>query len=133
LYEIMEPNEVVPQFIMGPFKGWQKHYPEEENQHTFADLVHDQPEWVLKNAGIKARRADFPQPTQFIGVYIEETKQIVLYEGHHRSAAVALAVSEGKPIDFNQNPTIAITSMGPDEAEQLKKTVQNNSANPAKK
>ncbi len=29
LYDIPKPNIVIPQFLMGPFQGWQKPYPQD--------------------------------------------------------------------------------------------------------
>lgn len=129
LYEITRPNEDVPKFRMGPFHGWQKHY-EEKNTHTFADLVRDHTEWVLGNIGVCSRLENFPQGTQFIGLYFEAEDAVVLYEGHHRAAAIALAVFQGKPVVFKENPTIALTRVAGDAVSFLQAMLQNKSENP---
>jgi len=108
LSELMRPNEDVPKMRMGLFPGWQKQY-QDKNVHTFEDLVRDHTAWVRANSGVRSRLADFPQATQFIGLYLKQDDVIVLYEGHYRAAAVALAVYDGRPIPFLQNPTIALT------------------------
>jgi len=118
LYEILDPNQVVLKFLIGPFPGWQKHF-EEKNTHTFEYLVSDKTEWVKENIGIKTRREHFPQQTQFIGLYLEDKQKIVMYEGHHRSAAISLAVFENDPIVFTSNPTIALTTITGDSSKLL--------------
>jgi hypothetical protein len=118
LYEIPDPNQTVPKFLIGPFPGWQKLF-EEKNVHTFEDIVRDKTEWVKENIGIKTRRENFPQSTQFIGLYLEDKQKIVMYEGHHRSAAISLAVFENYPIVFTSSPTIALTTITGDSSKLL--------------
>lgn len=129
LYEIENPNELIPKFRLGPFHGWQKHY-EEKNIYTFEDLVRDHYEWVSQNIGVRSRMKAFPQNTQCIGLYIEQDDTIVLYEGHHRAAAVALAVHDGTPISFQTNPTIALTSIQGDARALLDRLLTEKSENP---
>ncbi len=123
LYEISSPNETIPKFRIGPFDGWQKHF-EKKNVHTFEDLVHDHTAWVSQNIGVRSRLQQFPQPTQFIGVYLEQDDVVVLYEGHHRAAAIALAVHQGTPIHFEINPTIALTTVQGDASELLARLLE---------
>ncbi len=118
LYEILDPNQTVPKFLMGPFPGWQKLF-EEKNAKSFEDLVYEKTDWVLDNIGIKSRRENFPKSAQFIGLYLEDIQKIVMYEGHHRSAAIALAVFEKDPIVFESNPTIALTTISGNSSELL--------------
>lgn len=133
LYEITTPNQLIPEFVMGPFGGWQKHYPEEErNVHTFADLVKDQTDWVKNNIGVKSRQENFPQGTQFIGIFFPEEDNIVLFEGHHRAAAVALAHYQNKPINFQIKPVIALTTFRPEERHFITELLKNGSHNPQK-
>lgn len=129
IYEVMDPNRSVPEFRLGPFQGWQKHY-EEKNVHTFADLVRDHTEWVRGNVGVRSRLEHFPQGTQFIGLYLEAEDAVVLYEGHHRAAAIALAVYDGKPLKFSRHPTIALTVLSGDDALLLETMLQNKSERP---
>jgi hypothetical protein len=119
LYEVSDPAQVIPKFLMGPFRGWQNHY-EEKNIHTFVELVRDHTDWVADNIGVRTRKTDFPVDTQFIGVYIKDEGRIVLYEGHHRAAAIALAAHEGSSISFTTNPVIAITEMGTEDTKQFR-------------
>ncbi|PIR03436.1 MAG: hypothetical protein COV60_00285 [Candidatus Magasanikbacteria bacterium CG11_big_fil_rev_8_21_14_0_20_43_7] len=119
--EIPDPNSIVPQFLMGPYRGWQKQYAEEEaNTHTFADLVRDNIQWVKENIGVKTRTENFPQSTQMIGVYAEDEGKIILYEGHHRATAIAFRVHEGDPIVFAENPTIAVVKMNGEDLSKFR-------------
>ncbi len=111
IYAIEDPLHTIPEFRMGPFRGWQNNYPEEEkNTHTFADVVSGKREWVANNIGIQSRMKEFPQDTQFIGIYVEDVDQVILFEGHHRAAAVALSVHDKQPLVLGE-PTIALTSV----------------------
>ncbi|PIR75025.1 MAG: hypothetical protein COU34_04970, partial [Candidatus Magasanikbacteria bacterium CG10_big_fil_rev_8_21_14_0_10_43_9] len=121
IYEITHPNETIPTFLMGPFRGWQRHYPKEEaHTHSVADLVHDHTGWVQENARVHLLQDHFPERTQFIGVYAEEEDAIILFEGHHRAAAVALQVHDGDPLSFFTPPTIALTEMTAEKIRHLR-------------
>lgn len=128
IYEITDPNKVIPAFRIGPFQGWQQHFME-KNRHTFADLVRDKTDWVSQNIGVRVRLEHFPDSTQFIGLYVEDEDAIVLYEGHHRAAAIALAIHRGTPITFQTNPTIALTSVAGDVLPLLNRLLEQGSEN----
>lgn len=132
LYEITEPNIVIPEFRMGPFRGWQTHF-EEKLQHTFRDLVEKAPEWVRSNAGIQNRLHDFPEVTQFMGAYLPSKNVIMLLEGHHRCAAITLAQLDGKPIVFGKNPLIAITVITPEDEMRFIELIEFDNSNPLKR
>lgn len=129
LYEIVDPNKIVPHFLIGPFQGWQKHF-EEKNSRIFEELICEKTDWVQQNTGVKIRRANFPQSTQFIGLYLEDKQQIVVYEGHHRAAAISLAVFENNPIVFTSNPTIALTTISGDSTKFLDYLLSNKANKP---
>ncbi len=129
LYEIEQPDEIVPAFRMGPFHGWQKRY-EEKNVHTFQELVRDHHDWVASNSGVQSRMRQFPRRTQFIGMYLENEDVVVLYEGHHRAAAIALAVAQRKPIVFETNPTIALTTIRGNAQALLDRLLKEKNENP---
>lgn len=129
IYEITDPNKVIPAFRIGPFQGWQQHFME-KNRHTFADLVRDKTDWVSQNIGVRVRLEHFPDSTQFIGLYVEDEDAIVLYEGHHRAAAIALAVHQGTPMTFSANPTIALMSVSGNVSPFLDQLLEQGSENP---
>ena len=130
LYEIENANDTIPQFRMGPFQGWQKHY-EDKLVHTFADLDRDHAEWVAGNVGVKDRLANFPQGTQFIGMHLEDDDAVMLYEGHHRAAAVARAAhSDYQSIKFYTNPVIAMTTISKEEMPLLQEMLDSGTGRP---
>ncbi len=116
LYKIENIYDVVPNFLMGPFRGWQQHF-EEKNVHSFADLIQTNREWVEDNVGVKSCLEQMPDKVEFIGIYIEEDDTIVLFEGHHRCAGITLAGGHG--IELKTSATIALTTMNRDEKRDI--------------
>jgi len=109
-YEILDPLKSVPQFKVGPTPSWQAHFPESErNQHTFEDLVNGDSFHGddKKNDKTRSMLVTFPKSTEFIGVVLAD-KTVVLMEGHHRAAAIALAAQKGEKVKMSGLPTIAI-------------------------
>jgi len=105
-YVILDPVQTVPHFQIVPSPAWQINFSKDErNKHTFAELFekvtfqYDKVRGILNN---------FPEPTEFIGICLPN-KKIVLVEGHHRASALTLAKKEGRKINFNKLPTIALT------------------------
>lgn len=117
-FEVLSPNQSIPKFLIGPTKTWQAHFSEnEKNIHNFKTLVSRIS--YQNNEKIQAIKHNFPTKTEFIGVVLENNV-IVLLEGHHRATAVALAQKEKKPINFVNNPTIALTPISKDEEKLFK-------------
>jgi len=129
LYSIENPNESIPDFLLGPFKAWQGHF-DEKLVHTFRDLVAKKQEWVRENSGIKSRLNKFPADTQLIGVYLPKSDQIMILEGHHRCSAVALAVASGTPIHFEKAPVIALTTIDDTDLALFEKLISFDSRHP---
>lgn len=130
LYEVLDPNEQLPNFIIGPFQGWQKHFDascKEWTEHTFADLAQQKPEVLSGNSKIAGIMRNFPAQTTLIGIYLKSNGKIVCYEGCHRCAAVTLAKSLGVPINFAVNPTIAITEFSPEDEKLFEKILHRGS------
>lgn len=98
---------IVPHFRVGPTQSWQGNFPEgERNRYTFAALVNRVS--YEQNEKVRAILADFPEPTEFIGIIMPD-QSIVDIEGHHRATALAIAAKKGKEVNFNQLSTIALT------------------------
>lgn len=116
-FEIADPMGVIPQFRMGPYKSWQDHFAE-KNVHTFADLVREKHEWVANNSGVQRMLQEFPGDTLILGLYLESSGAIVVFEGHHRCAAVALAAHDGLSLNI-EHPRIAISRMAADEERKI--------------
>ena len=117
-FQITNPNETIPKFLIGPTKTWQSHFPKkEQNQHSFKTLV-DQISYQ-DNEKVQEIKNNFPEKTEFIGV-VNKNKKIVLLEGHHRATAIALANKENIPIKIKSNPTIVLAELKPGEEELFK-------------
>ena len=116
MYEITNPSQNVPHFIMGPYPTWQNHFPE-KNKYTFLDLIIAKPEWTTDRA--ESIMQLFPQGTSMIGLYLKDKDAIVLFEGHHRCTAITLAQFRDNPIEFTELPRIAITELSKEEEKLL--------------
>lgn len=127
IYEVLNPNKTIPEFLIGPWNGWQKNFIE-KNKHTFADLVSDHYEWVNDNEKIKQILANFPDSTEMIGIAIKKSDKIILFEGSHRAAAIALASQNNQSIRFKNNPLIAITEIDFSEKKIFDKMVERGSS-----
>jgi len=125
IYEVENPNEFFPKCLIGPWQNWQKNF-EEKNKRTFEDLIKMCPEWVHDNKKIQQIKNDFPDKTQFIGIYFKDSGRFVIFEGSHRAAAIAQAKTEGNPINFKNNPTIAVTEFSDEEVELLEQKLERN-------
>ncbi len=116
-YRIDDPSKIVSQFLVGPTQSWQKYFPKHERlTHTFADLVNTS--WHARDKELKIK--PIFGATEFIGVVRPDNK-IVLIEGHHRAAAVALAQKLSKKITFKVKPTIALTHFKKSDLKLLRR------------
>lgn len=110
-YEIENPYEMVPNFLVGAFTGWWKYYPPGERIATFADIA-EHPD-LPENAKVAALRMSFPVPTEIIGLRMHD--QIVVHEGVHRSAAIALTARDGLHVPLRVS--IVMTEFEPEERD----------------
>ena len=129
LYEIVNPNKSIPHFKIGPTQSWQKHFAE-KNNHTFQDLIDEHIEWVKQNDGVQVQLKEFPQPSHMIALHFPDADQLVLFEGHHRSAAITLAKKMGEPLVFNSPLTISIAEMQPGDKKYLDEFLEKGSKKP---
>ncbi len=114
LYTITKPNEVIPQFLVGPFRGWQAYF-EKKNIHTFQDLIEKHYDTLSMNTKIVQIMKNFPQPTEMIGIFIEDEEKMVCFEGTHRACALTLSKTQNTPLSFTHNPSIAVTCFSSEE------------------
>lgn len=94
LYQVLSPEKVLPEFRGGPFKGWIDRFYKGEELPKFTKIAEHLE--VQNHKGISRMKDNFPQKTSLIGFKTE--KGIVILEGMHRCAAVALAAREGENI-----------------------------------
>lgn len=120
IFEFTNPLAEIPAMLVGPYTGWQSRLPE-KNIMTFNDLVQipEQYEWLKNHDKVKSMIANFPAPTEFIGLIREDNGKIVCLEGHHRAAAVALAKKDGQPINFKSPIRIALAKLPKEELALL--------------
>lgn len=129
VYQIEDAGTRIPNFLVGPFYTWQKHF-DEYFVHTFADLVRTVPEWVQQEAPVEEYIPAFQAPTEFIGLQFDGSDDILLVEGHHRATAVAAAEMHGARIDIAVAPTIALARYHGDPSEMLERVRSTSSRNP---
>lgn len=133
LLRLDAPNHTIPDWLIGPFPGWQRHCPK-QNLTTFAELLSDKVygEPFRSHSGIERIRAGLPFPTQYIGFQRADTGQVALIDGHHRACATALSVLNGAPIDWSGTEvTIALTTLSHEETAGLPAILAQGTNNPS--
>ena len=116
-FTISNPLKAVPKFRVGPSGSWQKHFPgNKSNKYTFADLV--KKESFVQNEKVYSILNNFPKTTEFIGLLLPDNS-IVIIDGHHRAAALALAAKQKKNIVFDQPLVIFLAKLGREEIKLL--------------
>jgi len=120
IFEFTDPIKEIPAMLIGPYTGWQSRVAN-KNQSNFEDLVNipEQFDFFSKHDKVLSMIADFPFPTEFIGLIREDKNKIVCIEGHHRAVAVALAKKQDSSIDFKGNITIALAKLRKDRVNVL--------------
>lgn len=93
-----EPISDVPNFLVGPYSGWQSFF-SIPNRNTFADLVRLSQHADRVRIITQRLVNNFPQMTRLIGLR-KPDGTIVLVEGHHRAAAIAWSVQYSHPISL---------------------------------
>lgn len=93
LYQVLQPDLVIPQAWVGPFKGWKK-YLLGKGEGRFRDALAS-PE-IYDNEKFVGLLANFPSTTTLMGVRYGE--EIAIFEGSHRAMAITMGVGEGRKI-----------------------------------
>jgi len=120
IFKFTDPINEIPAMLIGPYTAWQSKVTK-KNQGTFEDLLNisEQFDFFSKHDKVASMIADFPCPTEFIGLIREDLGKIVCIEGHHRAVAMALAKKQSGSIDFKGNITIALAKLGKDQVNVL--------------
>lgn len=100
LYAVPHPERSVPTWFGGPFKGWRKHY--RGRSVTFRTLAGRRS--IQTNGKVLSLIRRFPTSTQMLGA--SWRGRLVVIEGMHRAAAIALANRKRRRL--NTKITIAI-------------------------
>jgi len=131
IYKIINPQEEIPQMLVGPYTGWQNRLPQ-KNVLTFAQMLDIPKNYKEMNQNDKVLGIanNFPSSTQFIGLKRQDTGQIVCFEGHHRAVAVALAGRDGRPINLSGEITLALADLETGEEKLLDETLVKGSQKP---
>ena len=96
LCRVTDPILSVPSFCGGPFNGWIENvYGDAGNTPTFEIIAQKLDE--MKHEGVRSLLDSFPNRTTVIGVMRGD--DIVIVEGMHRCAAIALAAAEGITVE----------------------------------
>jgi hypothetical protein len=125
IYNIENPLENVPNFLVGPFPSWQKFAPENlVNQISFADYLELNLERIKVNSKIKELIENFPASTQLIGLIEPVKQQIVCVEGTHRCTAISLASKLNQALPGLKNVRIALTKLQESEGDLLSEALK---------
>jgi hypothetical protein len=95
LFSVINPLTAVPLFHGGPFRSWVEKFYEGQEFPSFTDLA--QNPQVQSHQGIISFMKNFPKQTILTGVILKG--EIIILEGMHRCAALALANRNGIKIE----------------------------------
>jgi hypothetical protein len=94
LYRVDDASISIPDFHGGPFRGWTERFYNGASAPAFKEIV-KHPD-IRSHTGILDIKKHFPVPTTITGVQNDDG--IVITEGMHRCAAIALAAADGQNI-----------------------------------
>lgn len=94
LYRVDDASITVPNLHGGPFRGWSERFYNGVSVPTFKEIV-NHPD-IKSHTGILDIEEHFPVPTTITAVQNDDG--IILTEGMHRCAAIAIASAENKNI-----------------------------------
>ena len=123
-YELEDPMREISEMLIGPFTSWQSRLPE-KNKSTFIDLINipEQYEHFRKHGKVISMLESFPLDTEIIGFIREWDGKIICLEGHHRATTVAIAVKEGKKLNFGK-VKIALATLKKEEKDLMDKVLE---------
>lgn len=118
---LANPNEILPNIIVGPFQGWSKFF---NNQLTtsFKEALEIPEffEWVKTHDQVIPITKSFPKPTAIICLELPNGKLIHI-EGGHRICAVAFSNKINSPISLTDEDISLVSAKIPEsEIDKLK-------------
>lgn len=103
LYQIKNPNQIVPLFHSGPFKAWSMFY-NGKSSVLFKDLI--QQKSVQSNNRLQKMISNFPTESSIIGVNTR-SNNIVIIEGMHRCLALSYCAGKKEPLNADLKIALA--------------------------
>ena len=92
LYEVSNPQKIIPNFYGAPFKAWIKHYYGQAKEKKFSNIVAESN--ILENKTVQYIIKNFPKDKVII--CLEVADKIYVIEGMHRSCALSLMNAQNK-------------------------------------
>lgn len=102
LYRILDPMKTVPAFHSGRYKGWLPFYGGQKFPTFYEIMRHPD---IDKHKGIPEFMNNFAKKTTIIAWLAKQG--VVIIEGMHRCAAIALAAKQGKKIETEMHVALA--------------------------
>lgn len=94
LVDIHDPQATVPLFWAMGFRGWKQYYPAETRRARLRDIAAHPA--LADNPKVVALSNDFPKETRLVAMRCGE--DVMLVEGMHRAATIALFARRGERI-----------------------------------
>lgn len=104
-YQVEMPYISVPAFRGGPFKGWQEHYYKGLHFPKFAEMA-QLPKGISDSGEIGKYLVEFPATTVLTGIV--HSGDVIVMEGMHRSAALALVAKKGVTLNIQHDMNICL-------------------------
>ncbi len=126
LISIKDPNKILPNVIVGPFKGWSMFF-DNELKTSFKELVKipGAQAWLKTHDRINPIMKNFPKSSTII-LLQKPSGDFIHIEGGHRICAISYAQTLGKPISFGKERSIqaAVAKISNFEITKLKKLLK---------
>jgi hypothetical protein len=122
LEAIEQPNQTLPNIIVGPYQGWSQFF-DNKLSTTFAQALEIPEfwEWCSTHDRVIPLSESFPLTNTFI-LLRKPSGELIHIEGGHRICAVAYRNKVGKPIDFGSN--MAYAAIAPINEEEIAKLIE---------
>lgn len=94
LVDVHNPQTTIPLFWAMAFRGWKQYYPASTSRARIRDIAAHPA--LAKNPKIVALSTQFPKETRLVAMRCGE--DVMLIEGMHRAATIALFAERGEQI-----------------------------------
>lgn len=104
-YRVEMPYISIPGFRGGPFKGWLERYYKGLHFPTFAEMA-QLPNGISDSGDIAKYLVEFPASTVLTGIVYDGS--VIVMEGMHRCAALALVAKKGITLNIEHDVHICL-------------------------